>query len=282
VQEQKLSQEQLPPQEQKPTFSTQQTPPLPTERGLGGEVFHNADWKPVIITFPDLKIPDMPFCLVPKGTFQMGEGKETHPQTFDEPFYIAQYPVTNAQWSEAVKAGVVKEPANVGEAWKWYKDPKMANTPVVGVNWYQCQSFAAWMGCRLPTEREWEYAARGVDNLIYPWGNEFIADNVVYRGNSRERPHVVTEKPNGASWVGASHLSGNVWEWCSSLYGSYPYVAWYRRENLTSDGRRILRGGSWGNHVSYLCAAHRDVNSPDDSYLNGSGIGFRCARSYLP
>ncbi len=241
----------------------------------------NADWKPDIMTSSTLKISDMRFCLVPTGTFQMGNDKEAHDgaadggqQTFNQPFYIAQYPVTNAQWTVAVKAKAVSEPEADGDALKWYKDPKMANAPVVGVSWNECQKFAKWMGCRLPTEREWEYAARGVDGLKYPWGNDFIADNVVYGGNSGGQPWDVTTQPSGASWVGALHLSGNVWEWCSSLYTAYPYAD--GREDLSATGMRVLRGGSWYFTLVIFRAACRFWVNPD--YTNISG-GFRLARS---
>lgn len=93
-------------------------------------------------------------------------------------------------------------------------------------------------------------------------GNDFIADKVVYSGNSGGQPWDVTSKPEGASWIGACHLSGNVWEWSSSLYESYPYVETDGREDLTVDGRRVLRGGSWFNLQDFLRAAFRNRNSP--------------------
>jgi len=249
----------------------------------------NANWKPDIMTSSTLKIPDMRFCLVPTGTFQMGNDEKAYywdeqsnlvqgvpdggQQTFNQPFYIAQYPVTNAQWAAAVKAGAVKEPERKLE---WYKDPQMAHAPVVGVSWFECQAFATWAGCRLPTEREWEYAARGLDNLNYPWGNDFIADNVVYGENSGGKPWEVTTKPAGASWVGASHLSGNVREWVSSLYKAYPYADGDGREDLTVTGLRVLRGGSWNRNGYSLRAAYRINSAPDN---NSVVIGFRCALS---
>jgi len=240
----------------------------------------NADWKPYITTFPDLKIPDMRFCLVPTGTFQMGSDKydsekPIHAQTFDKPYYIAQTPVTNAQWKLGVKAGAVKEPVGKS-ALKWYNDPQMANAPVVGVSWWEVQKFVTWAGCRLPTEREWEYAARGIENLKYPWGNEFIADNVVYDRNSGGKPWDVTSKPAGVSWVGALHLSGNVWEWCASVYEPYPYRVDGSREPDSGDRTNVLRGGSWNVNADFLRASYRYVFTPDVNYIS---FGVRCARS---
>jgi len=255
----------------------------------------NADGKSFIATFPDLKIPDMRFCLVPTGSFQMGGDKEARywddqsnwvqgvpdggKQTFTQPFYIAQYPVTNRQWAVAVEAGAVKEPVNK-DGLNWYKDPKMTNAPVVGMTWFECQKFALWAGCRLPNEREFEYAARGVENLKFPWGNEFIADKVVYGKNSGSKPWDVTSKPAGVSWVGASHLSGNVWEWSASHYEAYPYLADGTRERDTGDRTdvlRVLRGGSWDNYsIALFRAACRYGYFPDNANYTW---GFRLARS---
>ena len=247
----------------------------------------NKDWTLFPVVFNTLKVPDMLFCLVPTGTFQMGsnDGKwkdeePVHAQTFTQPFYIAQTQVTNVQWALGVKAGVVKEPTNPdGRALKWYKDPKMANMPVVGVSWFECQKFAQWAGCRLPTEREWEYSARGIESLRYPWGNDWDATKLVWSENSGDQPNAVNSKPEGVSWVGAYHLSGNVWEWTGSLYEPYAYVADGTRERDTGDRtdvQRVLRGGSWYYLDDSLRAADRFNDAPDNDSLS---IGFRCALS---
>lgn len=249
----------------------------------------NADWKPFYVTFSDLKIPDMRFCLVPTGSFQMGKDKDAYDgktkgvsdggkQTFNQPFYIAQYPVTNAQWTIAVRSGAVKEPQDE-DSLEWYKDPKMANAPVVGVSWFECQKFALWADCQLPTEREWEYAARGVDSLTYPWGNAWDRDRAVWIENSEGQPWDVITKADGASWVGAYHLSGNVWEWVASEYDVYPYQADGRREPDMEDRSvmfRVLRGGSWNFNDFNLRSSDRNFLNPDNF---GYMIGFRLTRS---
>lgn len=246
----------------------------------------NRDWQPFIATFPDLPIPDLPFCLVPAGAFRMGsdeysdeyDEKPVHDQRIEQPFWISQHPVTNDQWRRAVAAGAVEEPRGAG-ALEWYRDPKMGQAPVVGVNWFMARDFAAWLGCRLPTEREWEYAARGVESWRYPWGDDWDPDKAVWKENSGGRPAAVTSKPEGASWVGALHLSGNVWKWTSSLYQPYPYREGDGREADTgsrTDVQRVLRGGSFNYSTNNLRAADRSWSIPD---LDGSSLGFCCARS---
>jgi formylglycine-generating enzyme required for sulfatase activity len=286
------------------------------ERARNFKGTRNTDWTPFITTFPELAIPDMEWCLVPCGTFMMGDDngdsdeKPAHKQTFDKPYWIARYPVTNAQWTQAVKAGVVSEPpekdfwGNEGPL-KWYKDMAMADAPVTGGDWFASGKFAAWLNpsppqssvgaqraaplqigtsvgvalVRLPTEREWEYAARGVSNLVYPWGNDWEGGKrAVWKENSGGKPNPVTSKPEGASWIGALHLSGNVWEWCSSLYQPYPYKGDDGREDSANrTDYRLLRGASWWSlGTSYFRTASRSWDTPD----GGNDVGgVRPARS---
>lgn len=249
----------------------------------------NQDWTPFLTTFDALTIPDMMFCLVPVGSFQMGTdepeyavttAEPMHPQTIAQPYTIAQYPVTNAQWAMGVAAGAVAEPEGI--ALNWYRDSAMADAPVAGVNWFSAQKFAAWLGCRLPTEAEWEYAARGVESLLYPWGNEWQPDWCVGLHNSGGKPWSVQSKPEDVSWVGARHLTGNVAEWTNSRYKRYPYHADDGREETTGKSlsrgfQRVLRGGSWElAYPPYFRASFRTRGNPDE-WLNK--WGFRLARS---
>lgn len=247
----------------------------------------NRDWQPFVTAFADLKITDMPFCLVPVGSFRMGGDddkyyteKPSHPQTIEQPYWLGQFPVTNAQWAQAVKAGAVQEPLDVGNSLKWYHDPQMADAPVVGLTWFMARDFTAWLGGRLPTEREWEYAARGVESLCYPWGDDWNPDLPIWDKNSGGQPALVTTKPEGKSWVNARHLSGNVWEWTGSLYDEYPYPADGSREQdkgNRTDVLRVMRAGSWHYNDSFgLRAAFRYDFNPD---LRDDTLGFRCARS---
>jgi formylglycine-generating enzyme required for sulfatase activity len=248
----------------------------------------NDGWQSFMTYFPDLKIKDMPFCLVPPGDFQMGSNdghyndeKPVHTQTIAEPYWIAQYPVTNAQWKLGVDAGAVKQPPNVGNSLKWYNDPVMNAAPVVGVDWFMARDFAVWLDCRLLTELEWEYAARGVQSWRYPWGDDWNPAIPVWSKNSGMQPAVVTSKHEGNSWSDAGHMIGNVWEWTNSLHEQYPYQAEDGRELDAGDGTdvpRVLRGGSWAgnNVVDFLSAACRIDRRPNVRF---DDMGFRVARS---
>lgn len=230
--------------------------------------FRNADWTPVEQNFSGVTM-----VLVPAGCFMMGSNEKTderpiHEQCFDAPFWIDKYEVTQAQFKDL---GGRKANANsfTGD-----------NRPVERITWYEAKDFCELRGGRLPTEREWEYAARGPDALVYPWGNNFITDNVVYSGNSNNQTANVGSRPGGISWVGALDMSGNVREWTSSLYRDYPYNASDGRENnqsISTNNYLVLRGGSWFNDTLYLRAPYRDRNAPNfrDNY-----DGLRCASSY--
>lgn len=238
----------------------------------GGEpVTANAQWTPIVQTFNDVEM-----VLVPAGCFRMGSEdgqdnqKPVHQQCFDTPFWLDRTEVTRAQYETCVAASACP----VKEGNEASNEP---NQPVNDVSWFKARDYCAWREpglTRLPTEREWEYAARGPDNLVYPWGNDFIADHVVYYDNSGHVTQPVGSRPSGASWVGAMDMSGNVWEWVSSLYQAYPYSEEAEKIN---DNQRVLRGGAFFYTETYLRVADRNYYYPsfEDGYT-----GLRCARSY--
>ena len=226
----------------------------------------NADWTPIEQDFDGVSM-----VFVPMGCFEMGSAEgdsdeqPVHQQCVDAPFWLDKTEVTQAQFT--VNQGVVALPSYFSGD----------NRPVEQITWFEARDYCQSRGGRLPTEAEWEYAARGPDGLTYPWGNEFIPDNLVYEENSNDETAEVGSRPSGVSWVGALDMSGNVWEWMSSLYRDYPYDAGDGREDLTAPGARALRGGSWNDVDNVTRAAKRYAfMSPDvDSFR----IGFRCARS---
>jgi serine/threonine protein kinase len=213
--------------------------------------------------------------LVPGGPFPMGSGRDEH--TVDlPPFYIDQYEVTNRLYAECVRAGACQPPQRVNSAThpRYYEAPDFANSPVVWVNWPMAVAYCQWRGARLPTEAEWEKAARGPEGRQYPWGARIdrrLANYGLLEGDTLP----VGSTPDGQSVYGVHDLAGNVWEWVSSLNRPYPYQAEDGRESPAEIGRRILRGGSWRSEPEFLRTYFR---YEADQMTADLDIGFRCAK----
>ena len=233
-------------------------------------VSQNSAWTPFEQEFGRIS-----YVLVPAGCFQMGSNdgendeQPVHEQCFDTSFWILKTEVTNAQFG------------SVGCS-QWSSEP---NQPRNCVTWFQARDHCVSIGGRLSTEAEWEYAARGEESWVYPWGNAYNLSVVIGRYDSiygNKKPAPVGSRPMGASWVGALDMSGNVREWTSSFYEPYPYVAEDGREADTRDKidtRRVLRGGSFGSNLTSLRGAVRNSNTPDNyNYV----VGFRCVRDSAP
>lgn len=227
-------------------------------------VAENPDWIPIEREFDSVAM-----VLVPVGCFMMGsedgdpDEQDVHEICFDTPYWIDKYEVTNSDFD---RLG--------GEAGRnsFWDDE---NHPRESITWFEAKAFCELRNGRLPTEAEWEYAARGPSNLTYPWGNEFIPSNVAYAANTSNRPEPVGSKPGGTSWVGAMDMSGNVWEWVLSRYQAYPY-AHDRLDDLlgSNDLRaRVNRGGSWGSGYHSVRTSYRRRNPPNEQY---NILGFRC------
>jgi formylglycine-generating enzyme required for sulfatase activity len=210
--------------------------------------------------------------LVPVGCFDMGSptgDSREQPvirQCISQPFWLDRTEVTNQQFAD------FRGQAADSAYWAGSSRPRES------VTWFEARDFCLKRDARLPTEREWEYAARGPDNLVYPWGNTFVTENLVFGSNSGGQTADVGSRPRGVSWVGALDLSGNVWEWVSSAFKPYPYDASDGREEDASSSR-VLRGGSWYYEAGYARAANRGNNSPT---VHINDIGFRCARDFSP
>jgi iron(II)-dependent oxidoreductase len=192
-----------------------------------------------------------------------------HEQCFDQTFWIDQTEVTQGQFARL--GGVQADPSGYsGE-----------NRPVENITWFEARDFCELRGARLPTEREWEYAARGVESWIYPWGNAALNSTLaIYGRGSSQGTADVLSVPDGNAWVGAADMAGNVWEWTSTIYDQtrfpYPYSLTDGRDNLNDDiSNRVLRGGSWLINGDDLRAANRYWLVPTDQF---DLLGFRCAR----
>src|SRR5579875_749568 len=221
-----------------------------------------------------------PLCNVPAGPFLMGSDKRHDKDARDDEqpqhtvtlaaYQIARYPVTVAEYACYVRA-TGQQPNG------WQSQVKELDHPVINVSWNDAQTYVRWLAqvtgqaWLLPTEAEWEKAARGTDGRIYPWGDiwETLA-NTWDSGPHRTTP--VGAYPGGASPYGAKDMAGAVWEWCSSLYQSYPHLGNEGRENLNPIGSRCLRGGSWRYAPQLARTACRGSDIPDSF---GDDFGFR-------
>ncbi|MFQ5855433.1 MAG: SUMF1/EgtB/PvdO family nonheme iron enzyme [Anaerolineae bacterium] len=210
------------------------------------------------------------------------------------PIYaISRYPVTVADFARFVEDGGYQARkfwteagwrTRVHEGWTqpryWdddeYNDPAQ---PVVGVSWYEAVAYCNWLAAqtgkpyRLPSEAEWEKAARGTDARRYPWGDQQPTAELCNFGENVGRPTPVGQSsPQGDSPHGCADMAGNVWEWTRSLCRSYPYDAADGREDLQVEGARVLRGGAFHNGQEGVRCAFRDWDDPDVRYGN---LGFR-------
>lgn len=234
--------------------------------------------------------------LIPGGDFWMGsddkdDNEKPMHKVHVEPFYIDKYPVTNGEFARFVEAtGYVTEAEEANKGWIWQSewrevsgacwrrptgpgsstDDKLDH-PVVLVSWNDARAYCHWAGKRLPTEAEWEKAARGVDARKWPWGNEWDPTRL----NSGERGHGTTTSvgyyASGLSYYGVSDMAGNVWEWVDEWYKPYPGSPC--KDEDFGDKYRILRGGSWDSFGHNARCANRTRNL-QRACVNVNG--FRC------
>jgi formylglycine-generating enzyme required for sulfatase activity len=225
-----------------------------------------------------------PVCDVPAGSFLMGSDKRKNPQASDielrQPkvtltaFQIGKYPVTVAEYTCFVRGGY-QEPRD------WQAQLSKLDYPVVHISWYDAVAYVKWLAertgliWRLPSEAQWEKAARGTDGRIYPWGDQFDASRCNTGESWKRGTTPVGSYPSGASPYGALDMTGNVWEWTSSVFKPYPYSATDGRESEGSPGDLVRRGGSWGTSApAGVRAAFRDYSAP---YYTSGNAGFRLA-----
>ncbi|MBC8286919.1 MAG: formylglycine-generating enzyme family protein [Nitrospinae bacterium] len=221
---------------------------------------------------------------VPAGEFIMGSNERwddeapEHVSTTDA-FYIDLNEVTNADYKIFVEATKRAHPFHWPEGNLPIGKEKH---PVVYVSWFDANEYCHWAGKRLPTEQEWEKAARGDEGLIYPWGNEWSLDksNNPYKNSTGTEP--VASYPEGRSPYGLYDISGNVWEWVDSYYLPHPGNPVTRAEY--GEDKRVLKGGSWFDCLSYGCGLsaptfNRSFFTPE---VKNNSFGFRCAKTKSP
>ncbi len=260
----------------------------------------------------------VPMVYIPAGPFTMGDSADVglaecrkywykpneckrdsytdeepaHTVTLDA-YYLDQYEVTNARYAECVQAQKCAAPGETKSYTRanYYGNPQYNDYPVITVDWNQAKAYCEWRGGRLPTEAEWEKAARGTDGRTYPWGNEFDGSRVNFcdknctlewanknydDGYADTAP--VGSYPGGVSPYGVYDLAGNVWEWVNDWYGSGYYGGSPATNPLgpTNGDSRVRRGGGLVGNPSRVRAAGRFGSAP---YFKNDVIGFRCARS---
>jgi formylglycine-generating enzyme required for sulfatase activity len=247
-----------------------------------------------------VKPDNMEMVFVPAGRFTMG-GVDSATSPDEVPthvvsvsaFWIDKTEVTVAMYTLCVKAGVCKEPVstNAADYKDYFYDQTYANFPVVNVRWDDAQSYCQWAGRRLPTEAEWEKAARGEDRRVYPWGTKEPDQNLANFNWIRRNPAQVGSYPQGASPYGALDMAGNVGEWIFDFYKDDFY-----KESPDTDPKgpattfrgqaRVQRGGNYQSSAAQIRVSKRgfgmalDPKNPQNyEPTYSSTIGFRCAIS---
>lgn len=241
-----------PPPQAVPSF----VPPSLRQLGYQGRVVNG------------VQVMTPPVITIPAKAFLMGSDKRKDPQADDDEtpqqtvtlgaYGIAQYPLTVAEYAcvvgQTVQGNKIAEPPTKYNV-SWQQQLQHPDHPVVNISWNDSLRYSQWLATvtgqqwRLPSEAEWEKAARGPDGRLYPYGNTFDANKANTSEGKKGPTTPVGSYPQGASPYGLLDCSGNVWEWTSSIFKDYPYQANDGRENLTATENRVLRGGSW-NDVS--------------------------------
>ncbi|MEM6455109.1 MAG: SUMF1/EgtB/PvdO family nonheme iron enzyme, partial [Acidobacteriota bacterium] len=212
---------------------------------------------------------------VPGGSYTLGaevhyDEKPIHTVTLS-PYWIGKYPVTNAQYGTFLEATKHDQPEYWGN-----KQFNGSDQPVVGVTWHDAQAYCAWAGLVLPSEAQWEAAARGTDQRAYPWGDAEPTETLANFGQNVGRTTPVGSYPDGAGPFGALDQAGNVWEWCVDVWSVEAYKNRDGKEDpVNEEGDetvRALRGGSWVHDPGWLRGAYRNGDWVTDRYWS---LGFR-------
>lgn len=236
---------------------------------------------------------------VPAGCFLMGSNPQKDPQArpneqpqhevcLTKGFWLDQYEVTNAAYQQFIADGGYRRRelwSDAGWQWKGSRTQPQnmdgftdSQQPRVGIHWFEAEAYATWRGGRLPTEAEWEYAARGPKGTIYPWGDTYEigranVNETSIGGQQRGKTLPVGSFPNGKSWVGAYDMAGNVWEWTSSWYDTDYYQQRIKNNPPGADRGelRVARGSSW-----YLDPSNaRSVTRRDRPFVLETVSGIR-------
>jgi serine/threonine protein kinase len=275
----------------KPTSNPSSTrtsiPPTPT-LGIGSTIISDKD--------------GMTLLYVPAGEFTMGSNDGNldemplHKVILDA-FWIDKTEVTNAMYAKCVTDGNCDPPSSFMSATrdKYYGNPEFNNFPVLVDKWDKANAYCSWANRSLPTEAQWEKAARGTDAQTYPWGNTPPNNNLLNYNNATGDTTEVGKYPMGASPYGVLDMAGNVWEWVSDFYVQNYYATLGENasnppgppESLSEHGYHVVRGGSWYDNSRLVRSAFRGGNFPayekyKNQKSNPTNFGFRCAMTATP
>jgi len=233
---------------------------------------------------------------IPAGAFTMGsddgppDERPAHRIVLPA-FAIDRYPVTNAQFAAFLDAADTRNSA--GERLfdaddpdarihragsRWTADQGYEDHPVIEASWAGARDYCAWRGKRLPTEAEWEKAARGTDGRRYPWGNDPPDASRARYAAGWNQTAPVNAFPAGASPYGVRQMAGNAWEWVASAYRPYPYDASDGREDPAAGPVRGTRGGGHDSAAAQITTMQRGRNLSRNPASGHHNIGFRCAK----
>ena len=240
---------------------------------------------------PRIENDPVDMVTIPAGPFIRGsvpgEGRldeQPRRKVYLNAFAIDKYEVSNAHYSKFLNETQHKPPMNVFGTQPFGEEEGIANLPVVQVTWHDAVDYCFWAGKRLPTEAEWEKAARGTDGRLFPWGNAAPTAQQANFEQEWDGKHTlveVTALPDGQSEAGLFNLSGNVREWVQDWYDSSYYgLAPDKNPKGPETGiLKVIRGGSWKSFDTDLRTASRGKGG---FALKTHGIGFRCARDIVP
>jgi iron(II)-dependent oxidoreductase len=233
---------------------------------------------------------------IPGGLFLMGRddgpgAEQPAHQTFLPTFYIDRNLVTVAEFAIFVQAKGptgpqgemyldVQDPDNRIQLRDgvWLPDRGFELHPAGEVSWFGALAYCQWRQKRLPSEAEWEKAARGTDGRLYPWGNDAPRPDLAFFGGVRGQTVPVGQYPAGASPYGVLDMAGQVWQWTTSLYKPYPYDVDDGREDLTVSASRVARGSSSGSPVQRPATTWREIIVPLRQATGHAYLGFRCVK----
>ena len=251
----------------------------------------------IVIPAPPAPIPEM--VLIPGGVFLMG-CDPGHNGGFNCPdnelplhsvnlasYYIDKYEVTNAWYAECVDVGACRTPRDFSSAANssYFNNPEFANYPVIYITWNDANDYCTWAGKRLPTEAEWEKAARSATLKTYPWGDGQPGCDLANTRNNATSSLCVGDTvavgtfPKGSNEFGVMELAGNVWEWVNDWY-----LEDYYTTSLTDNPQgpdsglyKVLRGGGWANTWFFIRSSSRGY---DPVFNSSKDVGFRCAQNF--